>query len=173
MQSTLTRLNTLLMQRNMLLASLLAVILCSLVFQYLKARLGTMMLDEIDGYDRDTLVEHLLLYGDAGRRLHFWVTLCVDMVFPLAYGAFFGGLLARLARGTFVPLSFLALVPLLVLDWLENIQFLVIFAQFPTLGDTQIALASATTWTKFWCIRLALLWLLALVVARVWRKFYR
>lgn len=173
MQTPLTRLNTLLMQRNMLLASLLAVVLCSLVFQYLKARLGTMMLDEIDGYDRDTLVEHLLLYGDSGRRLHFWVTLLADMAFPLAYGAFFGGVLARLARGTILPLSFLVIVPLMLLDWAENIQFLFIFAQFPALGDTQIGLASATTSAKFWCIRFSLIWLAGLGMARLWRRVYR
>ena len=83
MQSQLNRLNRLLMQRNMLLAALLAVIVCSVAFHYLKTQLGTLMLDEIEGYDRETLVSQLLLYGEAGRVLHAKVTLYVDMVFPL------------------------------------------------------------------------------------------
>jgi hypothetical protein len=157
MQSQLSRLNRHLMSRNVLLAGLLVSILCALAFQHLKTRLGTVMLDEIEGYGRETLVEQLLLYGAAGRALHMQVTLYVDMVFPLAYGALFGGLLALAGRQTRWRLASLFIVPVMLLDWAENIQLLWLLSGFPDFSDAHIALASATTIAKFWAIRLALL----------------
>lgn len=173
MQSQLNRLNRLLMQRNMLLAALLAVIVCSVAFHYLKTQLGTLMLDEIEGYDRETLVSQLLLYGEAGRVLHAKVTLYVDMVFPLAYGALFGGLLALAGRGTRFRLAALFVVPVMLLDWTENLQLLNLLYGFPNLIDGQIALASATTIAKFWAIRVALVVILLLGLVKLGHRLRR
>lgn len=170
MPSHLNRLNHLLMHKNVLLAGLLAVIACSVGFHYLKTQLDTLMLDEIDGYDRDTLVSQLLLYGEAGRLLHAQVTLYVDMIFPFAYGALFGGLLALAGRQTRLPLAALFIVPVMLLDWAENIQLVGLLYGFPDLTDGQIALASATTSAKFWAIRLALLVLMGLALGKLGRR---
>ena len=170
MQSQLNRFNRLLIQKNMLLASLLIVIICSVAFHYLKTQLGTLMLDEIEGYDRETLVSQLLLYGETGRELHAKVTLYVDMVFPFAYGALFGGLLALAGRGTRFRLAALFVVPVMLLDWAENIQLLALLSGFPDFTDGQIALASATTIAKFWAIRVALLALIGLALGKLGKR---
>ena len=170
MLSPLSRLNRLLLERNMLLAGLLAVIGCSLAFHYLKTQLGTLMLDEIEGYDREILVSQLLLYGEAGRALHAQVTLYVDMVFPLAYGALFGGLLAMAGRQTRFRFAALLIVPVMLLDWAENLQLLGLLYSFPDLSDAQIGFASATTIAKFWAIRVALVALLGLTLGKLARR---
>lgn len=170
MRAHINRLNHLLMQRNMLLAGLLGVIACSVGFHYLKTRLGTLMLDEIEGYDRDILVSQLLLYGEAGRVLHVQVTLYVDMLFPVAYGVLFGGLLALAGRQTRFRLAALFIVPVMCLDWAENIQLVGLLYGFPDLSDGQIAAASATTIAKFWAIRVALLALVGLSLAKLGQR---
>lgn len=166
MQSQLSRLNRVLMQRNVLLAGLLASVACAMAFHYLKTRLGTLMLDELQGYDRETLVSQLLLFGAEGRALHAQVTLYVDMVFPIAYGALFGGLLALAGRGTRFRWAALLVVPVMLLDWAENLQLLGLFHGFPDLTDMQIELASTTAIAKFWAIRMALLGLLFLALGK-------
>ena len=170
MQAPLNRFNNLLMQRNMLLAGLLAVGACAVAFQYLKTQLGTLMLDEIEGYDREILVSQLLLYGEAGRALHAQVTLYVDMVFPFAYGALFGGLLAMAGRQTRFRFAALLIVPVMLLDWAENIQLLGLLYGFPELSDGQIGFASATTIAKFWAIRVALMALMVLALGKLARR---
>jgi len=153
--------------RNYLLAGLLATVFCMLGFQWLKTQLGALMLDEMMGYDRDTLDGQLLLYGAAGRHLHLIFTLSLDMVFPLVYGGFFAGLLALAARG--LPLKAFAapVLAVMVLDYAENLQLAALLAGFPDLTVAQINAASATTIAKFWAIRFALYWLLGLVLWRI------
>ena len=153
--------------RNALLAGLLAVIFIMLGFQWLKTQLGTVMLDEIPGYDRDMLNEQMLLFGVEGRRLHMVFTLTLDMVFPLVYGGFFTGLLAWTARG--LPIKALAapVLAVMALDYAENIQLATMLSAFPELSAAQIEAASSTTIAKFWAIRFALYWLLGLAIWRL------
>lgn len=164
----LDALNALVTRRTSLLASFLLVVFCILGFQWLKTRLGGLMLDELQGYDRDNLNNQMLLYGEAGRSLHLLFTLLLDMLFPFAYGAFFGGLLVLAARGVFDRAILLPVLAVMVLDVGENIQLATMLVQFPDLGERQIALASATTMAKFWAIRFFLLWLSGLVI---WKLF--
>lgn len=171
MQSLMKKMDRLaqtLSQRTYLLAGLLGVIFCMLGFQWLKTQLGTMMLDEMQGYDRDMLNEQILLFGEAGRRLHMIFTLTLDMVFPLVYGGFFAGLLALAARG--LPLKAIAapVLAVMVLDYAENIQLAMMLSAFPELSAAQIEAASSTTIAKFWAIRFAFYWLCGLVL---WRLF--
>ena len=159
----LDALNAVLTRRVSLLCSLLAVIICLLGFQWLKSQLGGLMLDELQGYDRDDVNTQMLLYGETGRSLHLRFTLLLDMVFPFAYGAFFGGLLVLAARGTFDRAILLPVLAVMLLDFTENIQLAFMLAQFPTVTDAKYALASATTMGKFWAIRFFLWWLGGLV----------
>ena len=139
----LDALNGLLTRRISMVVSFLLVVCCILGFEWLKTRLGGLMLDELQGYDREDIRSHMLLYGEAGRSLHLRFTLLLDMVFPLAYGAFFGGLLIVVARGLFDRAILLPVVTVMVLDFTENIQLALMLAQFPELGERQIALANA------------------------------
>lgn len=161
------RLADILARRTYLLAGLLGVIFFMLGFQWLKTQLGTMMLDEMQGYDRDMLNEQMLLFGEAGRRSHLIFTLTLDMVFPLVYGGFFAGLLALAARG--LPLKAIAapVLAVMLLDYGENIQLAMMLNGFPDLSAAQIEAASTTTLAKFWAIRIAFYWLLGLVLWRV------
>lgn len=163
----LNALNRLLTRKISIVVSFLFVVCCLLGFQWLKTRLGGLMLDELQGYDREDIRSQMLLYGEAGRSLHLRFTLLLDMVFPLAYGAFFGGLLVLAARDLFDRAILLPVVAVMVLDFTENIQLAIMLAQFPELGDDQIALASATTLAKFWSIRFFLLSLSGLVVWKI------
>lgn len=170
MQSTIEKLDGLtqkLAARNILLASFLGVVFVMLGFQWLKGQLGTQMLDEIPGYDAEMLRAQMLLFGEAGRRLHMIFSLTLDMVFPLVYGAFFAGLLAVTARG--LPIKALAapVLAVMALDYAENIQLALMLSGFPDLGMAQIEAASRTTIAKFWAIRFALYWLSGLAVWRL------
>ena len=173
MQSSfITRLDALnrpLTRRVTLVSSLLDLVLCLLGFQWLKTQLGGPMLDELAGYDAEELKAHMLLYGEAGRALHMRFTLTLDMVFPFAYGAFFGGLLVLAARGTFDRAILAPVLAVMLLDVSENIQLALMLGQFPDLSDSQISMASATTMAKFWAIRFFLWWLGGLVVWRLFR----
>ncbi len=154
-------------QRNYLLAGLLGVVFCMLGFQWLKTQLGTVMLDEIPGYDQEMLGEQMLLFGDAGRRLHMIFTLTLDMVFPLVYGGFFAGLLALAARGLPIRAIAAPVLAVMFLDYAENVQLAAMLGGFPDLSMAQIEVASSTTMAKFWAIRLALYWLLGLILWRI------
>ena len=166
--SRLDALNAVMTRRVSLLCSLLTVIICLLGFQWLKSQLGGLMLDEMQGYDRYDINAQMLLYGEAGRSLHLHFTLLLDMVFPLAYGAFFGGLLVLAAQGTFDRAILLPVLTVMLLDFSENIQLALMLAEFPNVTNGQIALASATTMAKFWAIRFFLWWLGGLVF---WKLF--
>ena len=166
----LARLSSWLIQRNILLASGLGVVACSLGFGWLKTQLGAPMLDELQGYDQMALRDHLLLYGETGRALHARFSLTLDMVFPLVYGAFFGGLLALLGPRAWAPFNPVCVLAVMVLDVAETVQLASLLYGFPGLSETQIALASQTTQAKFIALQLVLLWLLCLTL---WRLFSR
>jgi hypothetical protein len=100
--------------------------------------------------------------------LHLRFTLILDMVFPLAYGAFLGGLLVLAARGIFDKAVLAPVLAVMVLDVSENVQIALMLAQFPDLGTQQIAFASATTLAKFWAIWFFLMWLAGLVLWNLW-----
>lgn len=164
----LDALNRLLTRRISLILSFLAVISCLLGFGWLKQELGMRMLDEMSGYDSEMLNTQMLLYGESGRALHLRFTLILDMVFPLAYGAFLGGLLVLAARGIFDKAVLAPVLAVMVLDVSENVQIALMLAQFPDLGMQQIAFASATTLAKFWAIWFFLMWLAGLVLWNLW-----
>ena len=154
-------------QRNHMLAGLLAFIACMLGFQWLQLHLGAPMLDMMAAYERDQLTERMLIYGDEGRLLHARFTLWLDMVFPFVYGAFFAGLMHVAHRGAFVTGGVLAIVALMLVDWLENLQLLALLWGFPDLSDAQISAASATTQGKTAAVQFVLLWLLGGFLLRV------
>ena len=126
----LTALAETLSTRSYLLAFGLGVVFAMLGFQYLQTQLGAPMLDMMSAYDREALVERLLLFGEAGRAMHARFTVFLDMVFPLIYGGFFAGLIALAARGTRFQTSVLAVLAVMLVDWAENLQLLAILWGF-------------------------------------------
>jgi hypothetical protein len=173
LKDSLSGLATRLMQRHILLASGLGVVACMLGFQWLKTQLGAPTLDELQGYDQMALREHLLLYGEAGRALHAGFTLSLDMVFPIVYGAFFGGLLALMGPRAWLPFALFPVFGVMILDVAENLQLAVLLYGFPDLTVEQIDSASQTTQAKFMAIQFMLLWLLGLTLLRLYKRFRR
>lgn len=157
--------------RSALLGSVLGVVFCMLGFQWLQTRLGAPMLDTMGPYQRDELVERMLLYGEQGRALHFRFTLFLDMVFPFIYGALLAGLFTLAARGGTWQNSVILVPVVMVLDWAENLQLLMLLSGFPDLSTAQISAASATTQGKMLALQFAFLWLIGLFVLKLWRAF--
>ena len=140
-------------------------------FQWLQARLGAPMLDMMGPYQRDELVERMLLYGESGRVLHARFTLFLDMLFPLVYGGFFAGLISLASRHIrYGAGGVFAVIAVMLVDWAENLQLLTLLWGFPDLSDAQIAAASATTQAKVLAIEFAFLWLAGLVLVQLWRR---
>ena len=157
--------------RTALLAAGLGVVFCMLGFQWLQARLGAPMLDMMGPYQRDELVERMLLYGESGRVLHARFTLFLDMLFPLVYGGFFAGLISLASRHIrYGAGGVFAVIAVMLVDWAENLQLLTLLWGFPDLSDAQIAAASATTQAKVLAIEFAFLWLAGLVFVQLWRR---
>lgn len=105
--------------------SLTSVILCSFVamlltgwgFGVFSDRVGGVYLDELLSAD----AARALIAGmsAAQRSAHFWITVLLDTLYPIVYGAFAVGLLSRLSRNwrRWAVLPALAAV---VADYLEN-----------------------------------------------------
>lgn len=156
--------------RSYLLAFGLGVVFAMLGFQYLQTRLGAPMLDVMSAYDREGLVERLLLFGETGRAMHARFTLFLDMVFPFIYGGFLAGLVHLLTRGTRFQKSLFAVPVVMLIDWVENAQILALLWGFPDLSDGQIAAASATTQAKTLALQLVFLGLAGLLMWQVLRR---
>lgn len=168
MQSSIQAFLLFFTRRNVLLASGLLSILAMLGFQWLQLQLGGPMLDMLRGYQRDQLFDHMLLYGAAGRDWHYVFTLSLDMVFPFIYGALFAGLLGLAAQHTRFSLAGLLVVPIMLVDMVENLQLAAMLSGFPELSDASIARASLTTQIKFYLIQLLFIALPVLAAAQ-WR----
>ncbi|MEO0982389.1 MAG: hypothetical protein AAFX03_07030 [Pseudomonadota bacterium] len=115
-----------------LIGSLLAMLAIGAGFYPVGQAIGGELLDMVRTGDAaaDRLAEL-----DAGeRRIHFWATVLLDSAYPLAYGAFFGGLAARFAGGY----RALAVVPIgaaVAADFSENVvQAMALAGQDALLG---------------------------------------
>lgn len=170
MQSNLIRILDLVSSRNVLLGSGLATVFAMLGFQWLEGQIGAPMLDTMANYQRDELVEHMLLYGEAGRVLHARFTASLDMAFPFIYGPFFAGLLTLAARHTLVPFPGVLVLPVMLVDVLENIQLIALLWGFPDLESQAITLAGQTSAVKILLIQIVFA---ALPLLLLWQLFVR
>ena len=102
---------------GVLIGSLIAMIAIGFSFSFVMPELGGALLDmQTSG---DTARDLVASWSDDQRRLHIWATAGLDSAYPLAYGAFYAGLLARLAptrRSLFV----LPVLVGVVADFAEN-----------------------------------------------------
>ena len=153
-----------------LIIAFLVMIACIIAFQYLATQLGADILDILNNYDRGMVEQKMLAYGEVGRLLYARATLTLDLLYPLAYGVFFIGILARLTQHTqFRPLIYLP-VFVVGLDVLENVQIYAMLVSFPELTDRQIMLASLSTQAKWLLVRAMMLVLLLLASLALSRK---
>jgi len=107
-------------------------------------------LDSRSGYTYDEALASLEQYGPEGRTTYIWSSALLDTLFPIAYVTFFAGLIYRfrLTEGTW----WLAFIPVVagLCDLAENAQIMAMLVQYPDIGATQVAWASAFTAAKGW-----------------------
>ncbi|MCR9279476.1 MAG: hypothetical protein NXH85_16080 [Pseudomonadaceae bacterium] len=104
-------------QTRAIVISFIATLLIGFGFGVFGDQVGGVLLDEIMSAD----AARALIAGmsEAQRDAHFWVTVGLDSAYPIAYGAFLVGLLARLGQN----LRRLCVAPAMatvVVDYLEN-----------------------------------------------------
>ena len=111
---------------------------------------GGELLDMKPGYSHDEAIESMEQYGPDGRTTYAWGSAVLDTLFPICYVTFFAGLIYRfrLTEGTWV----LAFIPVVagIGDLAENAQITAMLIQYPDVGATQVAWASAFTTFKGW-----------------------
>ena len=134
----------------LIISGVLTVLICGVMNVYLLPSIeastqGIRCFDMNFGYDYDTAARFLSLLTPEARSLYLHVQLPLDFVYPLAYGAFFIGLLTRLA-GKLFPLCVLPAV-LMVCDYTENICSIMMLTA-SELSPSLAGFASAVTSVK-------------------------
>ncbi|MDE0000602.1 MAG: hypothetical protein OXQ89_22910 [Rhodospirillaceae bacterium] len=111
---------------------------------------GSELLDMKPGYSHVEAMASIAQYGPDGRRTYAWASVLLDTLFPVSYVTFFAGLIYRF-RPT-ERLWTLAFVPVFAGLWdlAENAQIAAMLVQYPDIGATQVAWASAFTTVKWW-----------------------
>ena len=136
--------------RTRTLAMTFAATAVFLVLVFPNLPIGGEMLDMKPGYSHDEAMASMEQYGSDGRTTYAWGSVLLDTLFPISYVTFFAGLIYRfrLTEGTWI----LAFVPVLagILDLAENAQITAMLVQYPDVGATQVAWASAFTTAKGW-----------------------
>lgn len=145
----MTRIIGVLSRPRVLVALLIAMIAIALAFGHVNGAIGGPLLDMISGAEANRA---RLAGMDAGQRsAHLWVTLTLDMAYPLVYAPFFGAFAARFA-GRFALAAALPAIALLAVDVTEN---MVIVAML--LGnETLFEIKSLATLLKWWLFGLTL-----------------
>lgn len=169
----MTRIEAFLTDRNVLLGALIVVVVCMLGFQELDSRLGYPILDSKGGYDFLFARERLADYGEAGRTLYARAALTLDLVFPLAVGVLFGGLLVRFAAWPVLRHLAWVVAALVALDLAENIQLVMLLTAFPDIDEMAVAAVSQTTSIKWMTAFLVFALVAAQFLVRLGQAAYR
>lgn len=157
-------LRDILIKTPVILLLLLAMVLVGMAFGPVQAALDGPLLDMIGSGEaaRARLAE----MGAPERRIHFWTTVALDTLYPLAYGGFLAGL-----AGRFAPLRWRGLVMLpaaltILVDLMENTVQALALAGVADL----LALKTILTPVKFGLFGVAALLALALAGAALVRR---
>lgn len=119
--------------------------------------IGGPSIDSQPGYGINRLTELMELYGEHGRRIYAWASLTLDVLFPAVYATFLAGLIWR-CRPMRV-FGWLALLPVAgaLFDLGENVQVAIMLVNFPEVGESQVAMASAFTAMKWKVLNVTLI----------------
>ncbi len=135
--------------------------------------IGGEMLDMKPGYSHAEAMASMAEYGSGGRTTYAWASAVLDTLFPVFYCTFFAGLIYRfrLTEGTWI----LAFIPVVagIGDLAENAQITAMLLQYPNVGATQVAWASAFTVAKGWIIPVYLILGLGLLLVALLRGAIR
>ena len=121
-----------------------------LVLVFPNLPVGGELLDMKPGYSYDVAMGSMEQYGPDGRTTYAWASVLLDTLFPIIYVTLFAGLIYRfrITEGTWI----LAFLPVAAGAWdlAENAQITAMLVQYPDIGATQVAWASAFTTVKGW-----------------------
>lgn len=76
--------------------SFILMLICGAGFGLFIGEIGGTLLDTT--WTQEAALGTLAAMTDSQKDTHFWVTVLLDTLYPIAYGAFFIGLIARLAQ---------------------------------------------------------------------------
>ena len=138
----MTSLIRLLTTLPVLVLSLVLMILIGISFAQVQSLIGGPLLDVI--VSGDAARERLSEMSASERQLHFWATVTLDTVYPLAYGALLAGLALRFA-GSQGPLAAMPALLTVVTDLFENLTQALALQGLPQL----IGLKTLLTPAKF------------------------
>ena len=128
-----------------------------LVLVFPNLPIGGEMLDYRPGYSHDEAMAAMEQYGPEGRTTYAWSSMLLDTLFPIAYTTLLAGLIYRfrLSERAWI----LAFIPVFagLVDLAENAQITAMLVQYPDVGTTQVAWASAFTAVKGWIVPVCLI----------------
>ena len=159
--------------RTRTLAVTFAATAAFLVVVFPNLPIGGEMLDMKPGYSHKEAMASMAEYGPDGRATYVWASAVLDTLLPIFYVTFFAGLIYRfrLTEGTWI----LAFIPVVggLGDLAENAQIIAMLLQYPDVGATQVAWASAFTLVKGWIIPICLILGLGLLLVALLRRGMR
>ena len=138
---------------RVIFGSFIVTFICVLIFGQVIERLGTNLLDSYDTYDYAEVMRVFMVYGEDGRVLYTYSALILDMIFPLAYGTFFAGLLMRYRIHRWAIIAVYVLILGLLVDFAENTQFALLLTAYPAITPEAVNMAAATTELKWLLLR--------------------
>ena len=132
--------------RTLSISFILTVVFIAFVFPSLP--LGAVMLDILPRYGYQETLKIMEAYGEDGRLVYLWASPTLDTVFPFIYVTFFAGILYRFRPAE--SLWGVAGIPVIAgfVDLAENIQIVMMLAEYPALTKAQVSSASITTEIK-------------------------
>ncbi|MCC5945905.1 MAG: hypothetical protein JJT94_13320 [Bernardetiaceae bacterium] len=140
----------------------LLVIIINVVFAWLTPQIvggGVARIPDISfGYHADQLYQWFEAMGSSGRELYFYMTLSLDMLYPLVYTLLFCFVLIGVEAKSWIYLPLTASLS----DISENISMLFLLNGYPERYEGIVRWASASTQTKWILISF-------LVVVLLWR----
>lgn len=145
--------------RNLLLLAAVLVLFSGFLFPVVTSRIesfsgGVGILDLTLHFSPGEAYSRIDAYGPRGRRLYGWMAMTLDVVYPLAYGAFFSFFILYFLRRGSPPspgLRRLALLPVgaVFADIFENVGITVLLVAYPRRLEGAAALAGYVTTAKW------------------------
>lgn len=152
-----------------LLLSFVATFICIMIFGQVVERLGTSLLDSYETYDYAEVMRVFMVYGAEGRTLYAISALTLDTIFPLAYGAFFAGLLMRFRIHRWAIIAVYVLLLGLLVDFAENIQFALLLTSYPDITADAVNRVANTTMLKWLLLNSARYFMFAQIIWAIGR----
>ena len=88
-------------QPKVVTISFVGMLISLVVFYYFQQYLGAKILDVLPGYNLSIVNQSMVAFGDLGRNLYAFLTLTLDVIFPIFYVSFFSGFILLMIKKIF------------------------------------------------------------------------